>query len=74
MERIDLGDYVTAPTDGAIATTVYGGLEKFELAEFLAQWTGLQREALVMLGEDAHPSFRVHPPHGDHRGRCDHQT
>lgn len=58
MERITLGNYVTGPTEGAIATTPYGGLETFELAEFLAQWTGLQREALVRLGEER----RIHPP------------
>ncbi|MFI5642570.1 hypothetical protein ACIA8H_34875 [Streptomyces goshikiensis] len=39
MERINLGDYVTAPIEGAIATTAYGGLEKFELAAFLDQAT-----------------------------------
>ncbi|WP_406512989.1 transferase [Streptomyces sp. NBC_00161] len=63
MERINLGDYVTAPTEGAIATTVYGGLENFELAEFLAQWKGLQREALVTLRQDQriHPSSFIHP-------------
>ncbi|THA45638.1 transferase [Streptomyces sp. A1136] len=63
MEQIILGDYVTAPTRGAIATTPYGSLEKFELADFLAQWTGLQREALVTLGEDRriHPSAFIHP-------------
>ncbi|WP_330335458.1 transferase (plasmid) [Streptomyces sp. NBC_00536] len=63
MERITLGNYVTGPTEGAIATTPYGGLETFELAEFLAQWTGLQREALVRLGEERriHPSAFIHP-------------
>lgn len=63
MERINLGDYVSAPTEGSLATTAYGGLEKFELSEFLAQWTGLQREALVALGEERriHPSAFVHP-------------
>lgn len=63
MERIVLGDYVSAPTEGVIATTAYGGLEKFELADFLAQWKGLQREALVALGEDQriHPSAFIHP-------------
>ncbi|MFJ9343810.1 DapH/DapD/GlmU-related protein [Streptomyces sp. NPDC101733] len=63
MERIILGDYVTAPTRGALTTTVYGALENFELAEFLAQWRGLQREALVALGEEGriHPSAFIHP-------------
>ncbi|MEU8943390.1 transferase [Streptomyces goshikiensis] len=63
MERINLGDYVTAPTEGAIATTAYGALETFELAAFLDQWKGLQREALVMLGEEQriHPSAFIHP-------------
>lgn len=63
MDRIILGDYVTAPAGGAIATTAYGGLEKFGLADFLAQWPGLQREALTILGEDQriHPSAYIHP-------------
>lgn len=63
VERINLGDYVTAPTEGAIATTAYGAREKFELAAFLDQWKELQREALVSLGEDQriHPSAFVHP-------------
>lgn len=51
MEQIILGDYLTAPTEGCISTTPYGDLERFELADFLAQWTELQREALVALGE-----------------------
>ncbi|MER6522831.1 MULTISPECIES: DapH/DapD/GlmU-related protein [unclassified Streptomyces] len=63
MEQIILGDYVTAPTEGSISTTPYGDLERFELADFLAQWTGLQREALVALGEGRriHPSAYIHP-------------
>lgn len=63
MARIVLGDYVTAPSRGAIATTPYQTLEAFELADFLAQWPGLQREALVLLGEDQriHHSAYIHP-------------
>ncbi|QGV80945.1 transferase [Streptomyces ficellus] len=63
MARIVLGDYVAAPTRGAIATTTYQALETFELADFLAQWPGLQREALVLLGEEQriHPSAHIHP-------------
>ncbi|MFD3762742.1 transferase [Streptomyces sp. NPDC058622] len=40
-----------------------GSRPKFELADFLAQWKGLQREALVTLGEDQriHPSAFIHP-------------
>ncbi|MER5932503.1 hypothetical protein [Streptomyces sp. NPDC002054] len=43
--------------------TAYGGLEKVDLADFLAQWSGLQREALTGLGKDRriHPSAYVHP-------------
>ncbi|MFF3214333.1 hypothetical protein ACFYYB_27175 [Streptomyces sp. NPDC002886] len=58
MERINLGDYITAPAQGIVATTAVGDLEKFELAAFVAQWKGLQREALVTLGEDR----RITPP------------
>ncbi|MDX5565786.1 transferase [Streptomyces sp. ID05-04B] len=63
MERISLGDYVTAPTEGVISTTVYGGLETFELSDFLARWTGLHREALIALGKKQriHPSAFIHP-------------
>ncbi|MFJ7424028.1 transferase [Streptomyces uncialis] len=63
MERIILGNYATAPTEGALATTVYGGLEEFELAGFLARWKHLQRQALLSLGEEQriHPSAFIHP-------------
>ncbi|MER5357812.1 transferase [Streptomyces sp. NPDC002785] len=63
MDQIILGDYVTAPARGAIATTTYAGLEKFDLADFLTQWRGLQREALTMFSEDQriHPSAYIHP-------------
>ncbi|MGW1272287.1 hypothetical protein [Streptomyces sp. NPDC002491] len=63
LDRINLGDYVTASTEGVIATTVYGGLETFELSDFLARWTGLHREALIALGKKQriHPSAFIHP-------------
>jgi UDP-3-O-[3-hydroxymyristoyl] glucosamine N-acyltransferase len=63
MPRIILGDYVTAPTRGVLATTPYRALESFDLADFLSQWPGLQRETLVQLGEDQriHPSAFIHP-------------
>ncbi|MFF4668672.1 transferase [Streptomyces sp. NPDC001279] len=63
MDPIILGDYITAPVRGAIATTAYGDLQKFGLADFLAQWRGLQCETLTMLGEEQriHPSAYIHP-------------
>lgn len=63
MEKIILGEYVTAPAAGPIAETPYSGLETMDLADFLAQWPALHRQALTVLGETGriHPTAYIHP-------------
>ncbi|MBT2539752.1 transferase [Streptomyces sp. ISL-44] len=62
MKPLLLGDYVTAPTRGALAATPYGGLDAYDLADFLARWPHLHRQALAALGEHRiHPSAFIHP-------------
>ncbi|OEJ22261.1 transferase [Streptomyces subrutilus] len=57
-----LGDYVSAPTRGTVAATVYGSLGSYDLADFLACWPRLHRQALAALGKHRiHPSAFIHP-------------
>lgn len=63
MTPLLLGDYITAPTRGAIRGTPYGNLDTYDLADFLARWPELHRQALCSLGEAGriHPTAFVHP-------------
>ncbi|MBT2488097.1 transferase [Streptomyces sp. ISL-96] len=62
MPSIHLADYVSGATVGAIATTSYGELERYELAAFLTAWPELHREALALVPERIHHTAFVHPP------------
>lgn len=62
MELLPLGTYVTAPTDEQLAATPYGRLHTYDLADFLARWPDLHREALSLLGDRRiHPTAFIHP-------------
>ncbi|UUU45013.1 transferase [Streptomyces sp. NBC_00162] len=63
MASLVLGDYVTAPTTGPLGATAYGSLDTYELADFLARWPELHRQALDALGEAGriHPTAFIHP-------------
>ncbi|WP_223776961.1 DapH/DapD/GlmU-related protein [Streptomyces sp. 135] len=56
-----LGDYLQAPACPQLTATPYGSLGKTDLAEFLAAWPDLHREALSRIEHRIHPSARVHP-------------
>ncbi|MFB6616927.1 hypothetical protein ACIGFK_34160 [Streptomyces sp. NPDC085524] len=58
-----LGDYISAPTRGPISSTPYGSLDTHDLADFLARWPELHRQALAALGGAGriHPTAFVHP-------------
>ncbi|MFE9398277.1 transferase [Streptomyces flavidovirens] len=61
MVKIVMGDYVSSPRLGALATTPYGALGHFELSEFLATWEVLHGQALNGLPERIHPTAQIHP-------------
>ncbi|MEU9254874.1 transferase [Streptomyces sp. NPDC048270] len=65
MTALLLGDYISAPTRGALSATPYGSLDTYDLADFLARWPELHRQALDALGEAGagriHPTAFVHP-------------
>ncbi|MFD9428482.1 MULTISPECIES: transferase [unclassified Streptomyces] len=62
MQPLLLGTYITAPTDEQLAATPYGRLHTYDLADFLAQWPDLHREALSLLGDSRiHPTAFIHP-------------
>ncbi|MFE9552883.1 DapH/DapD/GlmU-related protein [Streptomyces sp. NPDC006692] len=62
MPTVRLSDYLRAPIQGLLATTPYGDLGGFDLADFLDQWPTLHETALDQLGDERiHPTARVHP-------------
>ncbi|MFJ4781314.1 transferase [Streptomyces sp. NPDC088762] len=63
MTPLLLGDYVSAPARGSLPGTPYGSLDTYDLADFLACWPELHRQALAALGDAGriHPTAFVHP-------------
>ncbi|AXI79962.1 LbetaH domain-containing protein [Peterkaempfera bronchialis] len=62
MTSILLGDYISNPVqDDPLALTPYGRLEQAELADFLAHWDELHREALARIPERIHATAYIHP-------------
>ncbi|MEU6757742.1 transferase [Streptomyces sp. NPDC046685] len=63
MTPLLLGDYVSAPIRGPLSLTPYGNLDTYDLADFLARWPELHRQALDTLGDAGriHPTAFVHP-------------
>ncbi len=62
MTPLLLGNYISAPTRGALPATAYGSLDTYDLADFLARWPHLHQQALAALGKHRiHPSAFIHP-------------
>ena len=62
MHSVHLADYARGSSKGSLATTPYGELAAYDLADFLAQWPTLHAAALDHLGDQRiHPTAHLHP-------------
>lgn len=62
MPVVRLADYLRPLTTQPLASTAYGQIGDFDLADFLTQWPTLHTQALAVLGcARIHPTAVIHP-------------